>query len=219
MSQFGLTEWEDVEVGSQNREKKNFADTFLKLQQGSNVLRIITKPHEFLVHQYKPHEKDPGFGVRILSSQAHGKDPLVEMGLRPKRRWYVGVIDRKTASYKVLEISSVVLKSIQSLVRDEDWGDPSQYDIDIKVDKNGGAQGYYSVVAKPKKPLTQEDIDIKASVDLEQLKRLCSPPTYEQVLEKVKMAQSKSPNFNNDSVSRPAPVVDDEDDDTDFPAA
>lgn len=219
MSSFGLTEWESVEVASgRKREAKSFEETFLKLQSGPNVIRILTKPYEFLVHQYKPHEKDPGFGTRIMSSLATGRDPLVEMGHKPKRKWYIGVIDRKTSSYKILEISSVVLKSIQELVRDEDWGDPAQYDIVINVNKDGGPTGYYSVLAKPKKSLSAEDLKLREQVNHEDLKRRCSPPTYEQVMEKVKMAQAKSPFFNAEKSGKTVVDSAPDDDDTDFPA-
>jgi hypothetical protein len=114
-------------------------------------------------------------------------------------------------------MSISVFKSIQELVRDEDWGDPTQYDIDIKVDKNGGPSGYYAVVPKSKKPLSAGDLEIKQQVDLEDLKRRCTPPTPEQVEERIKVIDSKSPNgpANGSSTSVQS---DDDDDDVDFPA-
>jgi len=191
MNNYGLKDWDDVDV-KQTNQNQNRRDLYMRLQHGSNVLRIITKPHEYLVHRYKTNENDPGFGERVMSSVYHGRDPLVDKGMKPKRRWLVGVLDRKTSSYKILDTSVSVFKAIQELVRDEDWGDPSQYDVDIKVDKQGGATGYYTVIPKSKKPLSAADLDIKQQVDLEDLKRRCTPPTPEEVEERIKAIDARS---------------------------
>lgn len=212
---YGLTNWDEVEVKQQGYGPRK--DLYMRLQGGSNVVRVITKPHEYSVHRYKTNENDPGFGERILSSLYHGRDPLIDKGFKPKRRWLVGVIDRRTQSYKILDMSISVFKSIQELVRDEDWGDPTQYDIDIKVDKNGGPTGYYAVVPKSKKPLSAGDLEIKQQVDLEDLKRRCTPPTPEQVEEMVKVIDAKSPNGSANGSSTSVQSDDDEDD-VDFPA-
>jgi hypothetical protein len=111
---------------------------------------------------------------------------------KPKRRWLIGCIDRKTQSYKILDIGVSVFKAIQELVRDDDWGDPQNYDVNIKVDKAGGPNGYYSVIPKKAKPLTAADLEIKQMADLEELKRKCTPPTPEQVEERIAAIDAKS---------------------------
>lgn len=190
-NKFGMTSWDEVEIRT-NKSNVSNKDRYMRLQPGSNVVRIVTKPFQYLVHRYKANPKDPGFGERVLSSLYHGFDPLVEKGMKPKMRWYLGVIDRKTQSYKLLDVSVSVFKSIQELARDEDWGDPSQYDVDIKVDKQGGPSAYYSVIAKPKKPLSPSDLEIKQQVDLEFLKKLCTPPTPEEMQKKIDAIHAKS---------------------------
>jgi hypothetical protein len=212
-AKYGLTNWDEVEVKQQSGQRK---DLYMRLQDKNNVVRMITKPHEYMVHRYKTNPDDPGFGERIMSSLYHGRDPLVDKGLKPKRRWLVGIIDRRTQSYKILDMSVSVFKSIQELVRDEDWGDPTQYDIDIKVDKNGGPTGYYTVIPKSKKPLSAADLDIKSQVDLDDLKRRCTPPTPEQVEELIKTIDAKS--ANNKKPAGQAAVEEDDEDDVDFPA-
>ncbi len=212
-AKYGLTNWDEVEVKQQSGQRK---DLYMRLQDKNNVVRMITKPHEYMVHRYKTNPDDPGFGERIMSSLYHGRDPLVDKGLKPKRRWLVGIIDRRTQSYKILDMSVSVFKSIQELVRDEDWGDPTQYDIDIKVDKNGGPTGYYTVIPKSKKPLSAADLDIKSQVDLDDLKRRCTPPTPEQVEELIKAIDAKS--ANNKKPAGQAAVEEDDEDDVDFPA-
>lgn len=214
---YGLTEWENVEIKTGNKQE-NAKDLFLRLQQGSNIVRVVTKPHEYLSHRYKTRESDPGYGEKVLSSLANGRDPLFDKGMKPKKRWLVGVIDRKTQSYKILDMSVSVFKGIQELVKDEDWGDPSQYDIDIKVDKQGGATGYYTVMPKQPKPLSAADLDIKSQVDLEDLKRRCTPPTPEQMEERIASIDAKSNANRGGEAQTKTSTSNDDDDDVDFPA-
>jgi len=206
MSTFGATSWDtEPSNGGQNRKG---SDTFLKLESGDNVMRIVTKPHEYLVHDFKPIKDAPGYGTKLKSSMYHGADPLCEApwNLKPKQRWYLGVIDRKTQSYKILDISSSVFKGIQVLVRDEDWGDPSQYDVNVKVNKQGGAAGYYMVTPKSKKPLSASDLDIRNNINPEDLKRRCTPPTYEDVKKRMDEVITKA-NISGDNVTASVPVV------------
>lgn len=227
-NQFGATSW-DIDTGG-GFKKENKKDEYLRLEQGSNVVRLVTKPHEYLVHRFKAHDKDPGYGERVLSSKFYGEDVLeaAPYNLKAKRRWLVGVIDRKTQSYKLLDISKSVFDGIRELVRDaEDWGDPSQYDIDIKVDKQGGATGYYKVIPKSKKPLSAADLEIKQNVDLENLKRKCTPPTVESMKARVAAIIAKSPNAAKSTETVTASVTEtavksdssQEDDEFDFPIA
>jgi len=226
---FGSTSWSDTELSTNTfKEGKSNKDAYLRLENGSNVVRIVTKPHEYLVHRIKFDEKDPGFGERVMSSMFHGSDPCCEppFNSKPKRRWLVGVIDRKTGSYKILDMSTSVFKGIQDLAKDDDWGDPSQYDCDVKVNKAGGPSNYYSVIPKSKKPLSTSDLEIKQNIDLEELKRKCTPPTREQVEARLASLRAKKGLTNTAQTSsttettpKARPVVeDDNSDDFEFPA-
>lgn len=181
MDKFGEISWSDSLGGEQRTNNK---DLFLKLSPGSNIVRVVTAPHQYMLHKWKP-EGDPGFGYRFVCSKVHGACPICEKGDKAKRRWYLGVIDRKSGTYKVLDVGVSVLKSIQSLVKDEDWGDPNKYDIDIKTDPKAGPSGYYTVNPKPHKALSASDLQIKDTADLDQLKRLSAPPTPEKVQERL----------------------------------
>lgn len=179
----GEVSWTDTAFDSS--KKTNSKDSFLRLSPGSNIVRLLTLPYQY--HQHK--HMIPGgkkFGYRINCSGANGSCPLCEMpDNKPKRRWFLGVISRKDNAYRVLDIGFAVFKAIQTLAKDEDWGDPSRYDIDIVVDPNGGSTGYYTVVAKPPKPLSAADLVIKEENDPEDLARKVVPPTSEKVLEKI----------------------------------
>lgn len=178
----GEVSWTDTVFDAS--KKTSGKDTWLRLSPGSNVVRLLTLPHQY--HQHK-HMVDGGkkYGYRINCSGSNGACPVCEKGDKPKRRWFLGVIDRKTNQYKILDIGFAVFKSVQTLAKDDDWGDPSRYDIDIVVDPNGGSTGYYTVVAKPPKPLSASDLVIKEENDPEDIARKVIPPTPEKVQERL----------------------------------
>ena len=180
--QFGEINWSDDVFGG---EKKNTKDLFLRLDEGSNEMRLITQPFQYLVHKYKK-EGDQGYGQKISCSMIHGSCPLCAAGDKAKPRWLIGVISRKTGTYKLLDISYAVFSQIRKYARNtQRWGDPTKYDIDIVVDKNGGATGYYAVQPIPKEPLSAADQQIKDAIDFDDLKRRVSPPTPEYVQKRI----------------------------------
>lgn len=186
MTTFGEVSYsDDVYAGGGEGQKKNTKDLFLRLQEGSNEVRLVTAPFQYLVHKVKKDPSNPrDFGQKVKCSQLHGSCPLCEEGNdKAKPRWFYGVIDRKTGTYKILDISYQVFSQIRKLARNtQRWGDPTKYDIDIVVDKNGGATGYYSVQPISKEPLSAADQAIKdKDVDLDDLKKRCTPLTAEQV--------------------------------------
>jgi hypothetical protein len=185
----GEIKWED-DVPGDNRESGR--DAFLRLDEGSNEMRLVTHPYQQMVHKYKK-EGDQGFGqkipcskIKIPGSEEFTSCPLCEAGDRAKPRWLIGVISRKTGTYKILDISYSVFSQIRKLARNtQRWGDPTKYDIDIVVDKKGGATGYYSVQPISKEPLNATDQQIKDNVDLDDLKRRVTPPTAEYVQKRI----------------------------------
>lgn len=187
MTTFGEISWNDDLGFSGGGEKKSAGkDSWLRLEEGSNVVRLLTQPHQYLVHKGIKKDGDKGFGQKVYCSAIHGDCPLCKLGLKASPRWLLGVLDRKSNSYKILDISYQVFSQIRKLARKtEVWGDPTKYDIDIVVDKDGGAAGYYSVQPIPHKPLSAEDQLIRDKADLEDLKRKVSPPTPEQAQKRL----------------------------------
>jgi len=186
MTTFGEVSWnDDIYGGSEGKKNTNSKDLFLRLEEGSNEMRLITQPFQYLVHKYKK-EGDSGFGQKVSCSAIHGSCPLCAMGDKAKPRWLLGVISRKTGTYKILDISFAVFSQIRKLARNtQRWGDPTKYDIDIVVDKNGGATGYYSVQPISKEPLSAADQQIKDSVDFDDLKRRVTPLSPEMVQKRI----------------------------------
>lgn len=182
MTTFGEVSWNDDVFAGENKKQTNSKDLFLRLDEGTNEMRIITQPFQYLVHKYKK-EGDSGFGQKISCSMIHGSCPLCALGDKAKPRWLLGVISRKTGTYKILDISFAVFGQIRKYARNTArWGDPTKYDIDVVVDKAGGATGYYSVQAISKEPLSAKDQEVRdTQVDLDDLKRRVTPPQPEVV--------------------------------------
>jgi hypothetical protein len=205
MSTFGEVSWNDDVFPGDNKKQTNSKDLFLRLDEGPNEIRILTQPYQYLVHKYKK-EGDNGFGQKVQCSAIHGSCPLCADGDKAKPRWLLGVISRKTGTYKILDISFAVFSQIRKYNKNPRFGDPTKYDINIEVDKNGGATGYYSVQALPKEPLSAADQVIKDSIDFDDLKRRVTPPTPEKVqarLDKINgVTTSGAP-----ATSAPAPAA------------
>jgi hypothetical protein len=180
---FGEVAWTD-DVFTGDKKATNSKDLFLRLDEGPNEMRIVTQPFQYLVHKYKK-EGDAGFGQKVQCSAIHGSCPLCITGDKAKPRWLLGVISRKTNTYKVLDISFAVFGSIRKLAKNPKKGDPTKYDINIEVDKNGGAMGYYTVQSYDKEPLSATDQAIKDSADLDDLKRRVTPPTADIVQKRI----------------------------------
>jgi hypothetical protein len=177
---FGEVNWNDDVFPGDGKPRTNGKDLFLRLDEGVNEVRVLTQPHQYLVHKYKK-DGDTGFGQKVQCSAIHGSCPLCATGDKAKPRWLLGVISRKTQTYKILDISFAVFSQIRKLNKNAKFGDPTKYDVNIEVDKNGGATGYYSVQAYSKEPLSAADQVIKDSIDFDDLKRRVTPPTPDRV--------------------------------------
>jgi hypothetical protein len=184
MTTFGEVNWNDDVFPGDNKKQTNSKDLFLRLDEGPNEIRLLTQPHQYLVHKYKK-EGDPGFGQKVQCSAIHGSCPLCAAGDKAKPRWLLGVLARKTNTYKILDISFAVFSQIRKLNKNAKFGDPTKYDINIEVDKNGGATGYYSVQAYSKEALSAADQDVKDKIDFDDLKRRVTPPTPEIVQKRL----------------------------------
>jgi len=223
---FGEVAWGSE---SDNAGKKtNTKDLFLRLVPGDNEVRVVTQAYQYNMHKYKA-EGDKGFGRKVVCSATKDNPecPLCLAGDKAKRKWYVGVIDRKTNSYKIMDISYTVWSQIGGLVNNKRWGDIRAYDINILVKPEAGATGYYTVQPLGKEPLSAEDQSIiDKDVDLEYLKKLTTPPTTKMVEEKIQKihesigaaaaAQIPAKTAKPPVKGKPVPVADDSEEFEDY---
>lgn len=175
---FGEVSWD--EIPDNNGEKKtNSNDLFLRLDSGDNEVRLVTQPFQYQVHKYQKSD-GTGFAQKVPCSVS-ADCPMCMKGDEAKPRWLLGVISRKTQTFKILDIAKGVLDDIKGFSRNPKIGSPDKFDINIVVDKDGGPTGYYKVQNYSKEPLSAADQVIKDSVDFEDLKRRSSPPTADIV--------------------------------------
>lgn len=187
MATYGEVSWDDKSAGYANSDSKG-SDIFLRLENGPNTVRLVTKPQQYIVHEGVKREGDKGYGTKVLCSKVHGSCPLCDAGYDVRPRWFLGVIDRKSNSYRVLDISSSVFFDIKTLNSGK-WGDPSKYDIDIIKNDKADPQHYYSVQPIERYPLSASDQKIiDEQMDMAFLTKKITPPTLEQTekrLEKI----------------------------------
>ena len=191
-----LDDWGDADLGS---------NEFVKLEEGSNVVRIFTKPYQF----YTVWTKDAAGKERKIRSAVENC-PLVQRGEKPSARWYIGVLNRKNNKASILEVGPQIYKQVLGLRKKAAWGDPRTYDIDIERQPKG-SQPLYVVSPEPKTVLTDEDkIEIKDFVGRVDLVKMTEAPTPEQVREQLGISETPSPSDDfNDFQST---GTDDEDD-------
>lgn len=196
ITRYGETEWSDD--GQSDKVE------FMKLKEGSNNVRVITKPFRFFTHKVK-FSNDPntkGGGGRpvrcgeenscVLCKKVNGKGVDLPDNLEvetSKPRWYVGIIDRDAKNaVKILEIGKLVRGKLKGLAESKKWGDPRFYDVDITKDSNAkAATDYYNVVPDPtdKGPLSPEDEKIAATCNVDDLKNRCNPFTEQQIRDAI----------------------------------
>lgn len=129
---------------------------YMKLLKGESRFRVLSSA--IVGNEYWTTDKEGKrkpvrvpMGVKINTEDLESSD-----GDGIKHFWAFTVIDRADGEIKILELTQKsIQKLITSLVQDEDWGDPKQYDILI-TRKGDGMETEYTVNPKPAKPLEKE---------------------------------------------------------------
>jgi hypothetical protein len=170
---YGQVDWDDAHVSTGN--------DFMKLEQGSNVVRIFSKPYQFAVHWVKDTA-----GTSRKVKCADKNCPLCKKGIKAQYRWLLRVLDRRDNIPKLLEISSQVFLGIKNYVSNPKWGDIKMYDVDIKRGPKG-TQPLYIVMAEPDKgPLSNAEKETaKAFMERVDIEKFIKPATPEEIAEKL----------------------------------
>lgn len=195
-----LDDWTDADLGNND---------FMKLEEGSNVVRIFTKPYQF----YTVWAEDATGKQRKFKSAVENC-PLVQRGEKPTARWYVGVLDRKRGGRpSILEIGPQIYKQILGLRKKNSWGDPRGYDIDIDRQPKG-SQPLYIVQPEAKSSLAaDEKTSIKEFLSRVDLVKMSAAPTPEEVREQLGISEPTTTEVDDDFDD-----FSDSDDDFDFGA-
>lgn len=128
------------------------ATPYVKLQTGENRMRVVGLPYEVEVHW---EDTVDGQKKRIVCLGVGC--PICKAGHVPQKKFQVLVIDRTDNKLKILEGGNSIFRQIKDYAMDEDFGDPTKYDIKIKKE-GSGRETKYTIMASPKKSeLTQEE--------------------------------------------------------------
>lgn len=188
-----LDSWEEADLGGND---------FMSLEEGSNVVRLISSPYQFYIHWTKD-ATDSTRKVRCALNDC----PLCQRGEKATARWYVAVINRKNDKPSVLEMGPQIFKQIVGLSKKKKWGDPKRYDIDIERQPKG-SQPLYVVSPEPKEPLSDEEkAMVKEFAENTDLNKMVVAPSPEEVREMVGISETEDDQEEVDN------VFDDSDDD------
>lgn len=98
--------------------------------------------------------------------------------VKTNERWAWIVIDRADNEVKAYKAGVMVFKGIKGYAKDEDWGDPTGYDLTIERTEEQGR--YYVVTASPKtiRPLSAEEKKMveESGIDLRRMFKLDEAP-------------------------------------------
>jgi len=139
----------------QNYEVPKGKSNYFKFEKGKNKFRAISSA--VIGYEYWNTENKP---VRLKEyPMVLPTDIRTENGVQSeiKHFWAFTVIDRADGLIKIVEITQKgIMRELQSLVSNLDWGMPQGYDI--TVERTGDKlETKYTVMPSPHKPLTQDE--------------------------------------------------------------
>jgi hypothetical protein len=152
--------WDELGGNSQQQS----GSIFMKLEDGSNHVRLVGNPYKFMQH-YKPvSARCPGEGC-----------PICDGGEKSKVRYVVNVLDRKDGNkLKVLELGTQVVNQIASIAQELEINPGHKNSVDFIIKREGkGLNTKYTVIPKDKKQFTEEEAELikKNMYDLEEIKK------------------------------------------------
>ena len=146
-------------------EKKSGA--FIKLEDGTNRVRIVSEPVEEFEHMTKNEE-----GKWSVSRCIGRGCPVCQMGDKSKKRYHFAAISRNDqmknemkAEVKLLTVGQQVYGQLWDLMTSEDWKFETVPDYDMNIIRKGEKLNTeYSVQPLPRKELNAADAEtVKSS--------------------------------------------------------
>ena len=161
-------------------------EDFLNLKEdGTYRVRMVGgPPHEFRIHWARDNNG------KMRRVKCAGRDCLLcKEGDEPQVRYMAGVIDREDGRVKVLEFTRSVYARLKTLFYDDEWGEPSGYDIKIKKNsKEKSPRDIYKTEPVPRGmgPITDEEATlVKEFFDRVVLDRFAAPGKNDEIIRKL----------------------------------
>lgn len=137
---------------------------YLKLKDGETVkLRIASEPAIFETEAERDDPDNPGQKKTVITTR-YG--------------WLVWNQETKTA--QIMQQSATFFKNLAALAQDEEWGDPTGYDIKISREGTELDTKYSIVPSANREPLDSEAREVLKNIDL--LEKLKASPFSQRVM-------------------------------------
>ena len=149
---------------------------WIKLADGNNVIRFFGPLLQ---------AKRLQFGPKQFVTVPSNMDVKCPDTVKVSYIHFAGAIDRKDGVAKIMQIGPAIMKGIQVLVADEDWGRPDRYDVNIVMNSKAAGNDYYKVSPKAPKPYSALDLLAIEGFDAESLVFWANPKT-EHIMEKIR---------------------------------
>lgn len=131
------------------------SNEFMKLVEGNNEIRILSKPLIGKMWWVSPEGEVRGRnegkeGDRPIRVDYRTKLPKNVPENCTKEFWILKVWDYNAGALKVLELTQqTIIRAINELISSDKWGDPREYDINIKREGSGIDTKYYVMPSPP----------------------------------------------------------------------
>ena len=155
-----------------NYETPETPSNYLRLEEGKNTIRILSSA--IVGYQYWTEDEEGNRKPTRVHTFEECPDDVrrsKDSRQRAKHFWAFVVYSYENKRVQILELTQkTIMRSIETLVKDENWGDPKEYNIMIGRTKTGNRDMdvEYSVMPQPKKAFKEdinyqpEDIDLEA---------------------------------------------------------
>ena len=121
---------------------------YMRLEKGENKFRVMSSAivgYEYWTNENKPVRSPEPFRETLnIKIDGNGKKSI-------KHFWAFVVWNYKAKQIQILELTqSTIMGAIEALVKNEDWGDPKNYDITISR-VGDGMETEYATMPSPHK--------------------------------------------------------------------
>lgn len=183
---YGKVGWKD--------NANNKADKFAKLENGPNIIRMISDVYKYFVHKNLKFKGDTAKYGRTVKC-AIDNCPLCKDGDEAKAKYIGGVLINDEV--KFLDMGPGLYNEISGLANNmRGFEEPKDYNINVIKNPKGGVTGFYKAYPADKTPLTAEQMaKIETEFDEDELEKFIQPPNPDDVsksIEKILSWISKS---------------------------
>ena len=139
---------------------------YMKFSDGDNRFRILSE--EAMIgwegwKDGKPFRRE-GIEKNIEDDEVDLDDKYGKAKPKINHFWAFLVYDYADKAVKILTITQkTIMKSIQGLADDQDWGNPTGYDLNVKREDKGGRISYAVTSYPPKKISKDIEVAVAAS--------------------------------------------------------